>query len=391
MGLRIGCPVCRSRLTIDLQSGLVYCKECGYQPIREWQNLPPAEARIQLHPLTLKGQTKAKGKMIECPNCGGDDLEPVPGQSMIHCPTCGTKYPIKAYKSKLSSKISHTEKSLRAVLMERYGKAVQWDVTGRVMDCTSCGAQSIIPPEDLNERCPFCDSQFVIVHDDEGKLDAPTKIIPFKITAPKARSLVDEKINSSLSRFLHDKIARVTGSPVFLPFWVFEVTTEVRWRYPQGIVASGMESFVHTSDPIYAAIANQDIVPHLLPYDLSELRDYEPGYLAGIRAQLYQIDMVQAATPIVKKAVEQAQKEVKSKRPRTISAYSNSAAEFPQRAYLNIETYVPRVAYEFMLLPIWVILLHEADNDIRRALVNGQTGEVYVDGFSLWGRSQNGQ
>lgn len=389
MGLRIGCPVCRSRLTIDLHSGLVYCKECGYQPIREWQNLPPAEARIQLHPLTLKGQTKAKGEMIECPNCGGDDLEPVPGQAMIHCPTCNTKYPIKTYKSKSSSKIPHTEKSLRAVLMERYGKAVQWDVTGRVMDCTSCGAQSIVPPEDLNERCPFCDSQFVIVHDDEGKLDAPTKIIPFKITAPKARSLVDEKINSSLSRFLHDKIARVTGSPVFLPFWVFEVTTEVRWRYPQGIVASGMESFVHTSDPVYAAIANQDIVPHLLPYDLSELRNYEPGYLAGIRAQLCQIDMVQAATPIVKKAVEQAKRAVKSKRPRSISAYSNSAAEFPQRAYLNIETYVPRVAYEFMLLPIWVILLRETDDDIRRALVNGQTGEVYVDGFSLWGRSQN--
>ncbi len=391
MGLRIGCPVCRSRLTIDLRSGLVYCKECGYQPIREWQNLPPAEARIQLHPLTLKGQTKAKGKMIECPNCGGDDLEPVPGQSMIHCPTCGTKYPIKAYKSKSSNKIPHAEKSLRAVLMERYGKVVQWDVTGRVMDCTSCGAQSIMPPEDLNERCPFCDSQFVIVHDDEGKLDAPTKIIPFKITAPKARSLVDAKINSSLSRFLHDKIARVTGSPVFLPFWVFEVTTEVHWRYPQGIVAPGMESFVHPSEPVYAAIANQDIVPHLLPYDLTELCDYEPGYLAGIRAQLCQIDMVQAVTPIVKKAVEQAKKEVKSKRPRSISAYSNSAAEFPRRAYLNIETYVPRVAYEFILLPIWVILLHEADDDIRRALVNGQTGEVYVDGFSLWGRSQNGQ
>ncbi|MBI5931975.1 MAG: hypothetical protein HY862_21890 [Chloroflexi bacterium] len=391
MGLRIVCPVCRNRMTINLQSGLVYCKACGYQPMREWQNLPPAEARIQLHPLTLKGPTKAKGEMIECPNCGGDELEPVPGKAMICCTTCGKKYPIKTRKSKASDKTPHAEKSLRGVLMERYGKAVQWDVTGRIMDCTSCGAQSIVPPEDLNEHCPFCNSQFVIVHDDDGTLDAPTKIIPFKITAPKARLLVDEKINSGLlhniSRHLQDKIVRVTGSPMFLPFWVFEVTTEVRWRYPQGLASPGMESIVHTSDPIYAAIANQDVIPQLLPYDLAELHDYDPAYLAGIRAHLYQIDMVQAATPIVKQAVEHAKNEVKNKRPRSISVYGATTDQFPKRAYLNIETYVPRVAYEFMLLPIWILLLHESDDDIRRALVNGQTGEVYVDGFSLWGKS----
>lgn len=390
MGLRIGCPVCRSRMTIDLQSGLVYCKTCGYQPIREWQNLPPAEARIQLHPLTLTGPTKAKGAMIECPNCGGDELEPVPGQTAIYCLTCDTKYPIKKRKPRKDDAL-YAENSLRAVLMERNSKAVRWQVAGRVIDCTSCGAQSIVPPEELNERCPFCNSQFVMVHDDEGQLEAPTKIIPFKITAPTARHLVNERLTSGLlqgvSHFLHDKTVRVTGSPVFLPFWVFEVTTEIRWRYPQGLASSGVESMIHTSEPVYAAIANQDIVPQLLPYDLTEVRAYEPAYLAGIRAQLYQVDMVRAATPIVKEAVDQAKKVVKRERPRTISVYSSSIEQLPTRAYLNIETYVPRVAYEFMLLPVWVILLHEADNDIRRALVNGQTGEVHVDGFNLWGKN----
>jgi len=33
-----------------------------------------------------------------------------------------------------------------------------------------------------------------------------------------------------------------------------------------------------------------------------------------------------------------------------------------------------------VLLPAWQVLLHEDDGDVRRALVNGQTGEVAISG-----------
>jgi Zn finger protein HypA/HybF involved in hydrogenase expression len=389
MALRIICPVCRSRMTINLQSGLVYCKGCGYQPMHEWQNLPPTEARIQLHPLTLKGETKAKGEMIECPACGGDELEPVPGQAMLHCTTCGKKYPIKVHNTGKNSKAAAAEKSLRAVLMQRYGQIIQWEVTGRILDCSSCGGQSTLPPDALADHCPFCDSRYVIVNDAAATLEAPSSIIPFKIGAQSARKLVDERLNSGLlkniSRHLRDKIVRVSGNPLFLPFWIFEITTEVFWRYPEVFARSGTETSVHTTEPIYAALANHDVVPQLLPYDFTEKRDYAPEYLAGIPAQLNQIDMVQVVAPISKQAIREAKKAVLKKRPR-VNKISVAGSDVPVRSQLKMEPYVSSVTYEFILLPVWVILLHEADGDVRRALVNGQTGEVYVDGVNLWGR-----
>jgi hypothetical protein len=50
-----------------------------------------------------------------------------------------------------------------------------------------------------------------------------------------------------------------------------------------------------------------------------------------------------------------------------------------------LSPHAKEVKYQFILLPVWVALLHEDDGDTRRVLVNGQTGEVHLEGNALWG------
>jgi hypothetical protein len=47
-------------------------------------------------------------------------------------------------------------------------------------------------------------------------------------------------------------------------------------------------------------------------------------------------------------------------------------------AEVNIFPSVKQMQFQLLLMPVWVGVLHEADGDIRAALVNGQNGTVVL-------------
>lgn len=379
MTLRLTCPVCKHRMQYNLPDGIVYCPNCGYQPLHEWRRMAPETTRPRIQPLKRKTITMARLDIVECPNCGGDDLQPVGGQDAIRCPDCGTTYPIRDD----AVPRPHT---LRGVHLQRHGKSILWEIDQRLLNCPVCGAQVTISGDELTHVCPFCDSKQVLLADSQHTFEAPDAIIPFKIGAHDAREAVEACLKSGwhgLLRIFRDRIIRMSGKPLYLPWWAFQVKVDVYWRYRKFFGNNGIDRQIIDLDPVYAALTYHEELPQVWPYDLTDLRDYEPRYLAKIQAEIPQIKVEESAPEIIKQAIRSAERRTRSKKPLYVTAQTRQGHNV--RDYLTLASHARQVNYRLLLLPVWVVQLYEFDDDTRRVFVNGQTGKVVLEGSVLWG------
>lgn len=389
MGLKISCPVCSRRLTVGLDDGIVYCPFCGYQPLYEWQHMADAQHRVQTHPLSYIGEAEAYADMIKCPNCGGDDLDPVLYEPEVRCRQCNHQYSILNTAPNKTS----TDQRLRHTHLQRKLKAEEWEITERLLDCHSCGAQLTLNADALNEECLFCGSHHVLIHDTRQSFQAPDMLIPFQINGKHAHQLLKTAFNKGfrkITKHLEDGIERIEGKPLFLPWWIFEIEVDayytVRGNQPFQMTGRAKNTFeLHI--PSYASIADIEQVPLMMPYDFTKLIEYTPQALAQIQAEIYQVDVTEAA-PV---AIHQAKRMAKGRLRQTLNDdFDKGRAPYSAKS-MAVRFGTPharRVSYYLILLPVWVILMHETDGDIRRALVNGQTGKVHVEPFSLWGNNK---
>lgn len=385
MSLRAICPVCSSRLSVNLRDGILLCPKCGYQPLFDMKTMAEEAHRVQIHPLSRKGMALAEGEMIECQACGGDNLEPVFGENMIRCTHCDTTYTIQPMQIK--PKVQNN--ALRDMLLSCKNQAIKWEITERLLTCQSCGSQVTLTPEHLNATCPFCDSHYVVTEDNYQSFEAPDAFIPFVIDGEQARQRVQQTLDKGLGKFIEwakirDKIVEISGQPLYLPWWLFDVNVEALYRY-EALDRYGHDSLQHVATiPVYAALADSAEVPKINTYNLRQLIDYAPDVLGAVQAEIYQVDVAQALANVIPEAIKITKKEVRKDRARSIQ-FTNTMG-MPQSAPLRISCKIKETFYRFVLLPVWVILLHEEDGDVRRALVNGQTGTVHLEPFSLWGK-----
>lgn len=377
MVLRIICPVCENRMQINISDGIVECLVCGYQPMQEWSKITPEAPRPQLNPLIRKGAVEAKGDSILCPQCGSDDMTPVLGQNTLKCQTCGALFPIKTERTTLPE-------SLRDVLLQRKSRPnLEWRVSERVLNCQNCGAHVTVPADQMASGCPFCQSKHVVMSDIGQTFEPPSSLIPFAIEPQKAQELVEEKLKKGwhgIAQLFRDRVVRYSSKPVYLPFWRFEVTVDVTWRYPNIASASGTERVTLSTPPIYAALNNREDIVHLLPYRLDGLVDFRPEYLARIQTQIQQVDITQAAPLAIREATQEAEAKVRRKRPIMMDSTTHDGVI---RSMLKLSSHAAAITYNLVLFPIFVVHLYEKDGDVRRALVNAQTGTVRLESNTL--------
>ena len=390
MGLKIHCPVCSRRLTINLEDGIVYCPYCGYQPLYEWQQMATTQHRIQAHPLSYIGEAEAYAEMIECPNCGGDDLDPVLNEPLVRCQQCQHTYPMMPSTPSTSVHLGHR---LRETHLIRKVQAEEWHVTKRLVNCRSCGARLTLDTTKLNEDCLFCGSHHVLIEDNPHSFQAPDMLIPFQINGKQAHQLLKREFKKGFRRvakFFEDRIVRLEGKPLYLPWWIFEIEVDAYYtvRDSQPFPRTGRSKKTFTLHiPTYASITDVEQVPLMMPYDFTKLINYTPQSLAQVQAEIYQVDVTESA-PV---AIQQAQRIARGRLRQSLDEdfYKGLISYSSNSLAVKLGTpHAHRTSYYSVLLPVWVILMHEADNDIRRALVNGQTGKVYIEPFSLWGSNK---
>jgi hypothetical protein len=187
----------------------------------------------------------------------------------------------------------------------------------------------------------------------------------------------------------HDSIAGV-----YLPFWTFDAETatryegqrgdayyeteryterdsqgrmvqrerqvrKIRWGYASGVVRNSFDDILIP--------ASRSVLPKRLdalePWDLPSLRPYEPAFLAGFKAQRYQVELpdgFRAAKERMAGPIEDSVRDDIGGDEQQIHA---------------LETDYSDIHFKHLLLPVWIGAYRFHDK-VYQVVVNARTGEV---------------
>jgi len=264
------------------------------------------------------------------------------------------------------------------------------------ISCDGCGSVVVFQPPEVAGTCPFCGGAIVAEPKAADPLIAPDGVLPVKVTKNTARTEVARWLATRwFAPNALKRIAQPEGiSGVYLPFWSYasdtttqyvgqrgdhyfetEVYTETdsngntvqqsrgvqrtRWSGASGEVS---RSF---SDLLIAATraVNQRRLAALEPWNLQDTLPYEPAYLAGFKAQRYQIELADG----FEKAKEVMEAEIRNAVRQDIGG--------DEQQIDSIQTQYAAVTFLHLLLPVW-IGAYRFQSKVYQVLVNARTGEV---------------
>jgi hypothetical protein len=211
----------------------------------------------------------------------------------------------------------------------------------------------------------------------------PQGILPYKLSYDQAKSRLKEWINkkffspSDLKKRYLDR--HLKG--VYVPYWTFDSQTStiyscqvgtyyytgsgdkrqrhVRWRNHSG---SHSEFF---DDVLVTAISHERLrfIKRAEPYDLTQVVDYKPDFLAGYFAQKYTV-MPDVALGTAKSAMEA-----------EIAADIKSSLPGDTNRLYNQRVNHDAVTFKHLLLPLYM-MSYNYHSKLYNVVINGQTGEV---------------
>ena len=121
--------------------------------------------------------------------------------------------------------------SLTTAMLKDRGQGTKWRVGQYLLHCDNCGAERIITSKKMTQQCPFCGSNHVIKADALKSFRQPDGIVPFRIKPDVARESLDASLNSFSEKlkgiFINNRAEKIQMTPVYLPFWMFDVTAQV--------------------------------------------------------------------------------------------------------------------------------------------------------------------
>nr|MCR5728381.1 PepSY domain-containing protein [Lachnospiraceae bacterium] len=250
--------------------------------------------------------------------------------------------------------------------------------------CKSCGAEVIAANEEASLTCPYCTNKIVLSNKVSGKF-RPDGIIPFKIPQSELKKHLDDfyKDKKLLPRnfFSQSKMEKVTG--IYVPFWLFsgtvggdfvyngdKVKTSVSGDYnvtetsTYNVQRSGQVTFENI--PLDASEKIDDaLMDSVLPYDFSEVKNFNYQYLAGFAADRFDVPgkslQKRAEDRMINTTAKKATSSVRSE-------YSNVSMKNNYLKAVNVKV-------KYILLPVYLFSIKH-DGTKYEFSVNGQTGKV---------------
>jgi DNA-directed RNA polymerase subunit RPC12/RpoP len=306
-------------------------------------------------PVPTTDDEVVQANRFTCPNCGGRMVYSPDGASLI-CESCNRPQSLNVNKTGV-------EKDFFVGMAN--GTGFRKTVSAKTFACQGCGANFLLPPSELSASCAYCGSTHVIALEKESELVEPDGIIPMAFDGKQATLQYNhwmdgQKIN------LQGNFPPPRG--LYLPAWIFDIVGSVPWtgkviRNKRELPVSG-EYPVSFNNICIQGSEKLTKLPRtfLDDYKLAEAADYDPRFLAGWSAEVYETPMSDAALDARQSAVERIHHDIRAENGNVFELnYSPS----------NISI----TAYRLMLLPVWV-MNYSYDGKSYRVIINGQTGTL---------------
>src|SRR5579872_855005 len=320
-------------------------------------------------------------EQFACPGCGaGMQFNPEAGQ--LKCPHCGNTQALIAGSAVKAHEFTGAVAGhpLQAITE----KALQ-------VSCTGCGSVVAFEPPEVAGICSFCGTAIVAEPKAADPLIAPDGVLPVKIPKQGALTQLQKWLSSRwFAPNALQRLSRPEGiNGVYLPFWTYyfhtdsaytgergqhyyttETYTEngvqrtrevqhTRWYPASGRVA---EDFNNVLVPATKAVPEERL-NKLQPWDLNALCGYEPAYLAGFRAQRYQIELAEGFEGAKALIAHEIDRRVR----RDIGG--------DEQRVISINTAYSTIFFLHLLLPVW-IGAYQFQGKVFHVVVNARTGDV---------------
>ncbi|WP_375175628.1 TFIIB-type zinc finger domain-containing protein [Pseudooceanicola sp.] len=329
-----------------------------------------------------------------CPQCGAD-YRFAPAQGQLICDHCGHSEPL-AEEERPTGGIP--ELDFRAAIEARLPEAEIEET--RVSKCPNCGAQVEFDANTHAKECPFCATP-VVTDTGTHRHIKPRGVLPFALNEPEAHDAMAQWLSrlwfapNGLKDYAR-KGRKMDG--IYVPYWTFDADTKSSYRGERGTVYYVTETVMRDGKreqvqrqkirwrPASGRVARffDDVLvlaskslpktytDALEPWDLSELKPYAPEFLAGFRAEGYQVELSDGYA------------EARAIMDRTIDRDVRFDIGGDRQRVHDIQTQVSDVTFKHILLPVWMAA-YKFRGKTYRFVVNGRTGRVQGERpWSAW-------
>jgi len=289
-----------------------------------------------------------------CPNCGARMVFDGDGRTLI-CEHCSRN-------QTLDNAAPQFEQDF--ILTMATGKGHRKPVAVKTFNCQGCGAQFILPPQEISSVCAYCGSPHVVIGTKE--LVEPDSIIPMGFNQRQAALYL---VQWAQKHKITPQGMVQAPLGMYLPVWTFDIFGNIPWsgtvyRNKQQIPVSGESNVSFNDIAIPGTPKLADLLPRIMPgFDTSSAPAYDPRYLSGWPAEVYETAMSDASLEARKQAVERTRDHIRSEKGH-ISDLNYSTS--------NLSV----LSFKLVLIPLWYTT-YPLEGRTFRVVINGQNGKVY--------------
>ncbi|MBD2329793.1 hypothetical protein [Alkalinema sp. FACHB-956] len=324
-----------------------------------------------------------------CSSCGAK-LEFNPKAGQLKCPYCGHEEAVPELPDGLQ------EIPFESFLAERKVKTVLLSDSALEVACPGCRARITFQPPDVAGKCPFCGTGIVGKGEKAHPVVEPGGVLPCKVTANQARDKIRKWLGNNwfVPNSLQEMAQQQGLQGVYLPFWTYDAqthssytgqrgeyyyVTETRtYTNSEGETVTTSEQVRHThwySTSGYVSRSFDDVlIPattqlpekqlnRLTNWNLQQLVPYSPAFLAGFKAQRYQVSL------------ESGLDRAKQKMQETIHQDVRHDIGGDEQHVDSVSTQHSEITFKHILLPVW-LSAYRYNNKVFQVIVNAQTGQV---------------
>ena len=290
------------------------------------------------------------------------------------CKNCGGNVLFDPVKKKMVCDSCHSEDSGQLISQEK------------LHTCNNCGAQLELKDNVLAERCPYCKTS-IILEDRMEEEYRPGLVVPFAIDRHTAAQKLLDNFKNKLclpGNFCSAaSLEHMEG--MYVPFWMYDLCAHVDFEGEGKKIRVWTEGDYECTETKYYRVsrefqANYDKLPVdaspekddglmdlLEPYEYEELIGFEPEYLSGFSADVWEESKEQLRPRAEQKANRFSEEYLRE----MTSEYDSVSAD--HGGHKIIENTERGTSYAF--LPVWRYVYGYGGKNYE-FYVNGQTGKT---------------